>query len=706
MTTSAFDRLHPALQYHIVNALEWANLRPTQLEAIEPILCGRDCLVLAPTAGGKTEAALFPILSRMLAEDWRGLSVLYICPIKALLNNLEERLARFASLVGRRVQVWHGDVSQSAKARALKDAPDILLTTPESLEGMLISTRVDRGAWFGVLRCVIVDELHAFAGDDRGWHLRAILGRLQDFVPDRVQRIGLSATIGNPDELLHWFSADEEGCIIGKSAAPADAEVMIDFVGSLGNAATVLSRLNRGTKRLVFCDSRSGVEELASGLRGLGARTFVSHSSLSISERKQAEQAFSQDPDCIIVATSTLELGIDVGDLDYVNQIDAPSTVSSFLQRMGRSGRRLGTKRNYLFLATNDESFLIACGLVRLWKEGYVEPVVPPPEPWHLVAQQAMAIVLQTGGVGIDACQAKVGALFPELPASGIQEVLSHMCATDILSLNDGLLGIGVRGEKLYGRQNFLDLLSSFASPLQLSVRYGATNLGYIDPIVLRASTDDLPALLLGGHSWHVTNVEWDKRIVWVEPAHTTGKARWIGSSRALGFELCQAIKRVLSDGEVPVSLSKRAVEKFSLLREAFPQMSASNSTIEHLGNGLARWWTFAGGRANWLIAYLLRQDGHGVRFDDFCLETKGEILPSRYCDRVQSVAASELGDAATASGLFDLKFGEAVPNSLLASEAAARAIDRSSAAAIVFTSVEGTQPSVSVNNGTFTREQ
>jgi ATP-dependent Lhr-like helicase len=160
----------------------------------------------------------------------------------------------------------------------------------------------------------------------------------------------------------------------------------------------VIGRLHRGTKRLVFCDSRAGKD--CDWLRARGVRTFVSHSSLSASERKHAENAFSQDPDCVIVATSTLELGIDVGDLDYVIQIDAPSTVSSFLQRMGRSGRRSGLQRNYLFLATTDESFLVACGLVRLWKEGYIEPVVPPPEPWHLVAQQAMALVLQTKGVG------------------------------------------------------------------------------------------------------------------------------------------------------------------------------------------------------------------------------------------------------------------------------------------------------------------
>ena len=134
MSAGPFELLHPAVQYHVVNSLGWKTLRPQQLAAIEPILSGSHCLVLAPTAGGKTEAAIMPVLSRMLSEDWLGLSVLYVCPIKALLNNLEQRLSRYAALVGRRVQVWHGDISQSAKNRSLREAPDILLTTPESLK--------------------------------------------------------------------------------------------------------------------------------------------------------------------------------------------------------------------------------------------------------------------------------------------------------------------------------------------------------------------------------------------------------------------------------------------------------------------------------------------------------------------------------------------------------------------------------------------
>ncbi len=166
-----------------------------------------------------------------------------------------------------------------------------------------------------------------------------------------------------------------------RGRAPPSGDVTLDYVGSVANAATVIAALHGGEKRLVFCDSRAQAEQLAIELRAREITTFVSHSSLSAEERRRSEQAFAEARDCVVVATSTLELGIDVGDLDRVIQIDAPRTVASFLQRLGRTGRRPGTTRNTLFLATRDDAFLQAAGLLRLWQAGFVEPVVPPPEP-------------------------------------------------------------------------------------------------------------------------------------------------------------------------------------------------------------------------------------------------------------------------------------------------------------------------------------
>ena len=171
LVTAAFDALHPALRYHIVSTLGWSDLRPTQAEAVGPLMAGEDVLLLAPTAGGKTEAAAFPLLSLIASQGWRGLSALYVCPLKALLNNLAQRLEHYAGFLGMRVGLWHGDVGEPARRRMLRDPPEILLTTPELVEAMMISARIEHEKFLQGVHVVIVDELHAFAGDDRGWHL-------------------------------------------------------------------------------------------------------------------------------------------------------------------------------------------------------------------------------------------------------------------------------------------------------------------------------------------------------------------------------------------------------------------------------------------------------------------------------------------------------------------------------------------------------
>lgn len=467
------DRLHPGLVHHIVNTLEWPGLRPLQEESIEPLLDGSDAVLLAPTAGGKTEAASFPLLSKMAAENWTGTSVLYVCPLKALLNNLLPRLETYTSWLGRTAALWHGDVSQPRRKKILRDRPDVLLTTPESLEAMLVSTNVDHRAFFSGLRAIVVDEVHAFAGDDRGWHLLAVLERLERVVGRPVQRIGLSATVGNPEQLLTWLQGSGSGQRTAQVVAPhlreekpvlpPPGDVQLDYVGSLENAVTVIAALHRGEKRLVFCESRRQVEKLGEGLRAKGVTTFLSHASLSVDERRRAEEAFADARDCVIVSTSTLELGIDVGDLDRVIQIDAPGTVASFLQRLGRTGRRPGSTRNCLFLTVDEDGLLSAAALLLLWSRGWVEPVVAPPEPRHIVAQQVLALCLQEHRVGDRLWQEWWGGLGPFGPSA--EPIVRHLLDEGYLDRDGGMLFIGPEAERRFGYRHFMDLTAVFTAP-------------------------------------------------------------------------------------------------------------------------------------------------------------------------------------------------------------------------------------------------
>lgn len=670
---AAFDLLHPGLQHHIVNSLGWRELRPFQEEVIPAALAGEHLLVIAPTAGGKTEAAILPLLSRMLTEDWRGLSVLYMCPIRALLNNLHIRLSRYAMLVGRSCALWHGDVTASERNRINKAPPDILLTTPESLEVMLVSKKTDPVGLLGQVRAVVVDELHAFAGDDRGWHLLSVLQRVSRLAGREFQRIGLSATVGNPEALLSWLCSG--GTQPSRVISPAvktrkEAVVQLDFVGSLTNAATVISRMHRGEKRLTFVDSRARAEALGAELKKLGVKTFVTHSSLSKDERARAEAAFASDTNCVIVATSALELGIDVGDLDRVIQIDAPGRVSSLLQRMGRTGRRAETVSNCLFLATDRQALLRAAGLIDLWLGGYVEPIVPPPQPLHIFAQQIMALALQLGGLDRKTWREWIGAVpcFAQLDNSQTEAILGHMIASDILWEDGGVLWFGKRGEAEFGFRNFMDLLSVFTSEPLFSVRCGQSELGFVHESSFAPRKNSDKILLLGGRGWAVTHIDWQKRIAYVEPADQSGRSRWIGSGAQLSYELCQAIRRILATDHMPELWSRRAREELTQVRADCSWVREGETAIVTTPDGLA-WWTFAGDRANTALSQRFSQlAGSPAESDGLAVTADATITPddvSRAIDEIQQADPHALVVEVADEMLDGLKFSSCLPEEM-----------------------------------------
>lgn len=664
---SEFEKLHPALQHHIVNSLGWPGLRPLQEKTIQPVLNGEHAILLAPTAGGKTEAASFPVFSRMLSENWSGLSVLYICPIKALLNNLEHRLSYYGHLLGRTVGLWHGDISASRKAKMVSSPPDILLTTPESLEVMLVSNRIDHRLLFANVHTVIIDEVHAFAGDDRGWHLLSVLERISHLAGRELQRLGLSATVGNPELLCDWLAGS---CSAKRSVLNPPAEshlvpdVQVDWVGTVRNAAVVISRLHRGEKRLVFVDSRSRVEELAIELRSLGVSTYISHSSLSLDERRSAEEAFSQGSDCVIVATSTLELGIDVGDLDRVIQIDAPFTVASFLQRIGRTGRRAGSSRNCLFLATKEDAFLRALALLTLWQKGFVEPIQPPERPMHIYAQQTMALALQEQGVIAQEIDQWVGKMpgFSAIGAEARAGVIGYMLAAGILHSDEGIVGIGNAGEKVFGQKNFMELFSVFTTPPMVKVFHGKQELGEVHQLTF-ALKDDGPALLtLGGRSWQTKYIDWPRKKAYVEPTEVRGKSQWLSSGQPMHYDMCRSMADVLLGCESLPELSTRAKELLDRLRDEFDWLESGKTTLLIDDKGNAIWWTFAGKLLN--AAFKTGFDGEAdkVSVDNLSVTFTHVYDINSLTQRIRGVIEGQVTDVALALDedfIRELKFSE-----------------------------------------------
>lgn len=644
--TAAFERLSPALQYQIVNELGFSGLRPVQEAAATAILDGHNSVVLAPTAGGKTEAAFFPLISQIDRGSWSPISVIYVAPIRALLNNLEPRIQRYAQMVGRRAFKWHGDVSAADKKRFVADPSDILLTTPESLEVMLMSRKVPAARLFAGLRAVIIDEIHAFVGDDRGGHLAAVLERLSRFCGRDIQRIGLSATVGNPDDILRWVagSSQRQGKVVDPGGSRREPAIAIDWVATLPNAAKMIARLHPGKKRLVFVDSRRRVEALGQALRDEGVDTFVTHSSLSVSERHAAEKAFEEGHNCVIVATSALELGIDVGDLDHIIQIDAPPTVAAFLQRMGRTGRRPHTVTNCTFLATEDKGLLRAAAIVRLFRSGFVESVRIPTKAAHLLAHQLMAMTIQQdGGVPITDWWAWISAASPfqGLTEDDRRELVDHMLREEILFASGGRYSLGARGEKLYGWRNFAELYAVFSAPQTLRVLFGTQEIGHIDAIFAQQETLEKLSFILGAKAWRAVHIDWKEAIVRVEPVGEGNLARWQGAPELLGRTICQAVREVLVSGDLDAEWSQRAQARLTELRAEYDLPAGSPVSLVSDTQGL-RLWTFAGGRANNLLGRVLESKlGEKVTLDNLYIGFRGQAAQSESAIRQ---ALAELG--------------------------------------------------------------
>ncbi len=670
---SNFEKLHPALQHHIINSLGWKELRPLQELSIGPVLARDHALLIAPTAGGKTESAIFPLLSRLLTEEWDGLSILYICPLKALLNNLHERLEYYLGLVGRSCAVWHGDITQSRRQQILRTTPDCLLTTPESLEAMLVSRKVEHRQFFASLRAVVVDEIHAFAGDDRGWHLLCVLERISRLAPAEPQRIGLSATVGNPDQLLEWFAGHCSGnktTVVAPSSGIAAPEIQIDYVGSLENAAIVISSLHRGEKRLVFCDSRSRVEQIAAALRSHGVETYLSHSSLSVDQRRLAEAAFSQASNCVIVATSTLELGIDVGNLDRIIQIDCPNTVASFLQRIGRTGRRPGTRRNCLFLATSHPALHRTIALVALWEAGFVEPITAPAAPYHILTQQLLALIIQENGLGILGLQQWLGRIpfVRDLPREEIQGLLEHLVQTGILVNDQGVLGLGPKAEEDYGYRYFSELLSVFTTPPIFTVLHGNQEVGTVDQSNFLTQIEGPRFIGLAGRTWRVLHVDWKARKAHVEPDGSGGKTRWMGGSPGLSFKLAQSIQQVAVDETTPSHLSKRATEALKEIRDEFAWVRPDHThLLPAKESGRTEWCTFAGQQINDTLADLLRHRCAIVaEADSLTIQLRVDVKQARECvEKLRGLADSEITIQVDPEAESAFKFAEILPDEL-----------------------------------------
>lgn len=647
MSDSAFFRLNPRLQDGIAHTLGWSSLRPVQELTIQAVLAGRNCVVLAPTAGGKTEAAFFPILDIAYREQLSPVCALYVSPLRALLNNQEPRLLQLTGLVGAAAFKWHGDVGQAARRRFLAEPADVLMITPESLEVMLISPKVDKAHLFGGLRFVVIDEIHNFAAGDRGAHLMAVLERLARYTSSDIQRIGLSATVGNPDAIGRWMqgSSQRPAVVIHPPGEPQSRLIRVDFYEDDEELPRRAVPLVKGRKTLFFVEGRRLAEGAKQALGTVTVTSYVHHSSVGRELREEAEQSFTygRDSQCII-CTSTMELGIDVGDLDAVLQLDAPATVSSFMQRLGRTGRRPGSQAEMNFLCGEEMALIRATALVNLALRGWIEPVHPSYRAVHVLAHQTLAQALQFYGVRPDQVWSLVEQAqpFSLITREEFEHLLAHLVTQDVLSSVEGLLVMGPGGEERYGRRNFLALYSVFETPEE--VRVLTTDRRVVGTLqtwfVQQVSGGESFVFALAGRAWRVKYLDLEEGEMIVEPAPRGTPPRWGGGGPLLGREIAEEMRSVLrSDEEYPF-LTQAARERLGALRLQWRDLVGDGRlSVRQRGR---EWmlYTFAGDRINLLLARALNLVlGCGVEGDSFAICVKSATqVPIQERDLLQAL--------------------------------------------------------------------
>lgn len=627
-------RLAPWLQEH-VRLAGWTALRPIQREAWPMVWDSEaDLLLVAGTAGGKTEAIVLPILTQLATYPAPAIGCLYVAPLKALLNDQHDRLANLAQ-DWLRIEKWHGDVDYGRKRLTLRRPPAVLQITPESLDSLLIRRPGELAQALRGLRYVVVDELHAFLGTDRGVQLRSVLARVAAYLqPMRPRYVGLSATVGSPRAAAAWLAPDgpERVRVIDVSSGRRAFEAEVVPVAGANVSAVVddVYEATRLGKAIVFTNARRDVETLTDQLNqrcrreGRREQYLAHHGSVARDLRTEAEKRLRHDLAAVtVVATTTLELGIDVGDLDQVLQFGVPFTVSGFLQRLGRSGRREGRRartRLYVGAPAEDESepirrlpfdVLHALAVVLLARRGWVEPTQPPTHPFNVVLHQVLSMVAERGSfVARDLAAAVIDSgAFRSVEPEALLVLFHALCDRQLLEVGgDQRLRLGELGERLIAGRDFLAV---FETPVEWHVQHGATAIGRITPTV-----DLKPGatLVLAGRRWVVEHIETSQRVVHVLPSADRGRPEFRSQGVPLiADDIGAAMLEIVQQGGATPDLDASQAEQAAKAAAAFQQLGCERRVWleDERGWHLLTW---SGSRTTRTIGYVLDTLGFRTR--------------------------------------------------------------------------------------------
>jgi ATP-dependent Lhr-like helicase len=667
-SSNAFGQLSRAMQRWIWDQ-GWNELRDIQEMAVAPILAREDVIISAATASGKTEAAFLPILTAVEPVAGAELAVLCVTPLKALINDQELRIRSMCERIDAEVTPWHGDIAASRKARLRRNPAGVLLITPESLEAMFVLRGSSVPGLFQNLQYVIVDELHAFIGNERGRQLQSLLHRVELATGSRIPRIGLSATIGDlplAAEFLRPKEAESVRLIASDAAyRPVqlqlrgyEIEASIDPTEAAGQEEPIvrdLFEIHKGATNLIFANAKMNVERYTDALtRCCDAERrpnefFAHHGNLSKELREDAEERLKSGRPTTAIATSTLELGIDIGAVDAVAQIGVPPTVSSLKQRLGRSGRR-GDAPSVVRIFVEEEALrpdsdlrtelradlVQAMATVELLIRRWIEP--PHAGALHLstLVQQILSLIAEHGGTtAAKAFHAlSVTGPFDTVDRTLFIEVLRDLGSAGLIEqMSDGTLVLGPQGERIVER---FDFYAAFTTAAEWRLVTGARSLGTL-PISFPLIVGNY--LIFGGRRWEIMEVDNTRWEVHLKPAGGGRAPQFGGEPLPVHDELIAEMHRIYLDDMEPRYLDPTAVRLLRQGRAGFERYQLRTRRAFEAG-GTAILFPWRGDRVmNALLLQFRTREIKAVRTSLFLALPKIDLpVLQRVLDQISSV--------------------------------------------------------------------
>lgn len=603
-TSASFEILSPGTKRWIYKQ-GWCTLREAQELAIPAILSQKhDVLITAPTAGGKTEAAFLPVISHLESKGGQGYGALCISPLKALINDQYNRLLSLCECAGTSITAWHGETLYSQKQRSWQKPEGVLLITPESLESLCVRRQNELITRIKDLSFVIVDEFHSFIDRQRGMQLLSLLARIECVIPKPVPRIALSATISDPMVALNILRPDNLFPKMHIDASKSGAKLQLSlkaypFVDPTGTtpvhrmADDLFGKL-RGTSNLIFANSRRIVEELSVQLTRLCEDAAVPlefyphHGSLSKESRRHVEERLKLgNRPTTAIATSTLELGIDIGDVASVAQIGAPANVSSIRQRLGRSGRRAGQSSTLRIMVASSANKPEATPIDRLEIELFqsiavtelmLERWIEPPDTSRLhystMIQQILSMIAAKGDLTAVSAYHTLCVKGPwrHIDKVKFQQVLRALGASNVIAqLTSKELIIGEVGEQILSDRSFY---TSFEVPEEYKLFSKGRSLG-----TLPAVSPILPGQLLvfAGQHWLVASVEADTRVIDLMPAKGGQAPIFGGTSNSVHKVIRQRMCKLYQSNRVPTYCDDKTQEMIRDARHYYREEGLSN---------------------------------------------------------------------------------------------------------------------------------